>query len=295
MMNDHPHGPVMSDDPDAGFWEPKPPEPVKCPYCGNYQYFAGYYFGNGHVQWYTNTSESPVPCKCSGMADHLNRQREEYARQREKERNEQLEKERLRRIEINRNNSGMPAKFKRRVFSAFKVDAGNNYAFRVCKSYSERFDELATREQNGLMLIGPIGTGKTHLAAAIANVLLDAGKKVICMTSVEMLAKIRSTYKDDRNDDDVIQEFRNADLLIIDDLGKEKPSEWSVQMIYSIVNSRYENEFPIIITTNYTPDELVNRLTPNGSPDTITARATVDRLNEMCISIHTAGASWRTK
>ena len=294
-MNDRPNGPVTSDDPDAALWEPKPPEPVKCPYCGQNQYYAGYYHGNGKVQWYLNTVDAVIPCKCDGMTRHIEKQRELYRQEREKELKEKQERELKRRIEINRRNCGMPAKYKRRTFDAFKVNSENDYAFRVSKAYADRFEEIRTHEQNGLIISGPVGTGKTHLAASVANALLNVGQKVICMPSIDLLAAIRATYKENGNDEEIINEFKTADLLIIDDLGKEKATEWSVQMIYSIVNSRYENEKPMIITTNYTPDELVARLAPAGSPDTITAHATVDRLNEVCIEVKTTGESWRTK
>lgn len=295
MMNDHPRGPVTSDDPDAGLWEPKPPEPVKCPYCGQNQYYAGYYHGHGKVQWYLNTVDGVIACKCDGMTRHIEKQRERYRQAQEQELKDKRQRELERRIEINKRTCGMPAKYKRRTFEAFKVNEENEYAFRVAKAYADRFEEIRTHEQNGLIISGPIGTGKTHLAASVANTLLNVGQKVICMPSIDLLAAIRATYKEDGNDEEIINEFKTADLLIIDDLGKEKATEWSVQMIYSIVNSRYENEKPMIITTNYTPDELAARLAPSGSPDMITARATVDRLNEVCIEIKTSGESWRMK
>ena len=91
--NDHPTGPVMSDDPDAYSWEPKPPEPVPCPYCGNNQYYAGYYFGGGKVQWYTNTKDAPIPCKCDGMAKHLQDEHDALMRAIEKREQEQQRRE----------------------------------------------------------------------------------------------------------------------------------------------------------------------------------------------------------
>ena len=294
--NDHPEGPVMSDDPDAYSWEPKPPEPVKCPYCGNNQYYAGYYFGGGKAQWYTNTKDAPVPCKCDGMTKHLQDEHDALMRAIEKREQEQRQKELEWQIEVNKRNCGMPAKYKHRTFDSFKETAENNYPFRVAKAYAERFEEISAKEKNGLYISGPVGTGKTHMVASIANELLNTGVKVICMTSVDMLAKIRATFKTESgNDDEVIREFKTADLLIIDDLGKEKATEWSAQTIYAIINARYENELPTIITTNYDRDELVDRLAPTGSPDKITACATVDRINEVCIPLKTAGPSWRRK
>ena len=294
--NDRQNGPVMSDDPDAYSWEPLPPEPVKCPYCGNNQYYAGYYLGNGRVQWYTNTYDAPVPCQCDGMTKHRKEAREAYLKEEERKKQEKLKKELEWRIEVNKRNSGMPGRFKHRTFETFKESPENDYAFRIAKAYAERFEELRIKEKNGLYIYGTVGTGKTHLAAAIANELLNDGIKVICMASVDLLAKIRATYKTESgNDDAIIQEFKTADLLIIDDLGKEKATEWSAQTIYAIINARYENELPTIITTNYGLSELVDRLAPAGSADKITATATVDRLREVCTTVKTKGKSWRGK
>ena len=293
-MNDRQNGPVMSDDPDAVSWEPKAPEPVKCPYCGKDQYYAGYYHGNGRVQWYTNTNESPVPCKCEGMQHHLQKVADAEKQKREEQIREQRERELARRIEMNIQNSGMPNRFKHRTFETFIRNSDNDKPFRIAKAYADKFEELKTRSKNGLAFIGKVGTGKTHLAAAIANQILETGPTVICMTAIDMLSKIRATYKTETGSDtEVIQQFKDADLLIIDDLGKEKSSEWSLQTIYAIVNSRYENEMPTIITTNYSMTELIERMTPAGSDDTITAHATIDRLCETCFEVNLTGESWR--
>lgn len=296
IMNDHPTGPVMSDDPDAYSWEPKPPEPVKCPFCGNNQYYAGYYFGGGKVQWYTNTYDAPVPCKCDGMNAHRKMVMEEFQAAKEKEEQERQQRELEWAIEVNKRNCGMPNRFKRRTFDTIKETEGNAYALKVAKAYAKKFDYVRTQDVNGLFISGPVGTGKTHIAASIANELLNAGIQVICMTSIDLLAKIRATYKTETgNDDEVIQTFKTAELLIIDDLGKEKATEWSTQTIYAIINARYESELPTIITTNYGLNELYKRLSPSGSSDKVTAHATVDRICETCVLIKTSGESWRRK
>ena len=245
------------------------------------------------MQWYLNTVDAVIPCKCDGMTRHIEKQRELYRQEREQALKEKRDRELKRLIDINTRTSGMPDKFKRRIFDTFEVTKENDKAFRTCKAYAERFDELSKREQNGLVLIGQIGTGKTHLAASIANALLQTGKRVICMPSVDMLAKIRATYKANENDDEIMNDLKTADLLIIDDLGKEKATEWTSQTIYSIINARYENERPIVITTNYTLKNLVDRMTPSGSQDSITAAAAVDRLFETCIEVPMLGPSWR--
>jgi DNA replication protein DnaC len=153
--------------------------------------------------------------------------------------------------------------------------------------------------RNGLFITGPKGTGKTHLAAAIANQLMQQGTAVICMTMIDLLDRIKQTYEKQKqwgtSEGAVLNTYKEVPLLIIDDMGKEPATEWAVSKIYAIINARYEEYLPTIITTNYSDSELVKRLTPKESGDSTTADATIDRLREMCAAIVTTGDSWRGK
>ena len=83
-------------------------------------------------------------------------------------------------------------------------------------------------------------------------------------------------------------------MLIIDDIGSEQPTEWGMSKIFAIINSRYEEYMPTIVTTNYSEDELQRRMTPDGG-DSRNAKKTLDRLKEMCVGIEMAWDSWRTR
>jgi len=87
--------------------------------------------------------------------------------------------------------------------------------------------------------------------------------------------------------------FKNVDLLIIDDLGKEPATEWVISTLYGIVNERYERELPTIITTNYADEELARRLSRNG--DTTTGEAILSRLHEMCDGVEMWFDDYRSK
>lgn len=156
--------------------------------------------------------------------------------------------------------------------------------------------EPPQKERNGLFLIGGYGTGKTHLAAAIANQLLQTGTPVICMTMIDLLARIRETFDSRREGTEaqVMRLYADVPLLIIDDLGSEQPTEWGCTTIFSIINARYEAYMPTIVTSNCGADELVQRMTPRDATDR-NAQKTVDRLREMCVAVHMDWPSWREK
>jgi len=136
------------------------------------------------------------------------------------------------------------------------------------------------------LLTGTYGTGKTHLAAAICHELIKQGYQPIFGTMITLLGKIKATYSDDESaetEERIINTYLNCDLLIIDDLGKEKVSEWTLEKLYYVINSRYEDCLPIVITTNYDPEKLVRRLTVKDNFET--AEAIVSRICETCIGV----------
>lgn len=165
-------------------------------------------------------------------------------------------------------------------FDNFEINNCNKKVFNNLINYSEKL--VNNIEKKGVILVGNNGVGKTHLACSIANRFIEKGIPVIYGTLINLLAELRNSYEIDNNisEMEIIKLYENVDLLIIDDLGKEKPSEWGLEKLFTIINSRYENNLPVIITTNYNQNSLIKRLSINEELET--AKSIISRLYEMC-------------
>ena len=253
-------------------------------------------------------SPSPERCTCpEAVAYWAKKDREAEEEKKAEERRKQQEDIRARVKKLIKD-SGMGGRFQNRTFDRWEMTEENRKAFGTCKRYADAFDmmipakgrdgkvEPPQKERNGLFLIGGYGTGKTHLAAAIANQLIQNGTPVICMTMIDLLARIRETFdsRGEGTEAQVMRLYADVPLLIIDDLGSEQPTEWGCTTIFSIINARYEAYMPTIVTSNCGADELIQRMTPRDATDR-NAQKTVDRLREMCVAVHMDGPSWRSK
>lgn len=179
-------------------------------------------------------------------------------------------------------NSGMPENWSDRGMHAWQVsDRSQQNALAVAQSTIDACRN--GKRPASLYIAGDIGAGKTFLASCIAVDLTKIGVRVIWRNVSDVLREIRATYdRRDISEQDVIDSFVAPDILILDDLGKERPTEWAIEQLFSIFNARYDRNRPIIVTTNYGGAELARRLTPakqnNADVDDTTAQAIVDRL-----------------
>jgi DNA replication protein DnaC len=138
---------------------------------------------------------------------------------------------------------------------------------RYVRAIGERLDS-----GKGLWIQGNVGTGKTTLAMLVSKAALDAGRSVAIYSLPRLLNLLRESMQSDGGILDLLDRLSAVDLLHVDDLGAENSTDWVLEQLYSIVNSRYEAQRAIVATTNLMPDELSNRL---GS-------RTVSRLVEIC-------------
>ncbi len=203
--------------------------------------------------------------------------------QNEKEARELLLKEKQEKIASLTRSSNIPKRYRKATLENFNPK-DNPRALEIAKKFVMNFPE-----EKGLLLAGPVGTGKTHIAAAIANELLNKLYSVYFGNVVDIMSFIKSTY----NEDSEISEREainimtdKVDLFIVDDLGKENTKDYTSAMLYQLINKVYENEKPIVITTNFNSVELARKLGERGE-------AIVSRITEMCEPVIFKGEDWR--
>lgn len=138
----------------------------------------------------------------------------------------------------------------------------------------------------GLWFFGKTGTGKTTLAMLVSKAALDAGRTVAIYSMPRLLTEIRMTFEEgsERTQAELLDRLADVDLLHLDDVGAEKTSPWVLEQLYSIVNTRYEEERSIVFTTNLlTEDDLAEQI----------GMRTVSRLKEMCTLLPLGGEDAR--
>lgn len=251
---------------------------IECEYCKNKLY-------RKTIEWELYGAKRTIEldyerCNCNDAQAYWNEYDLRKLKLLEEENKLELMQEFSKRIERIIKNSKMSKRNLSYKFDNFEPNNSNRKVFNNLKNYSEKL--VKGIEKKGLILVGNNGVGKTHLACSIANKLIENGIPVIYGTLINLFAELRNSYDTYNNisEMEIIKLYENVELLIIDDLGKEKPSEWGLEKLFTIINSRYEKNLPVIITTNYNQNSLVERLSLNGEIET--AKSIISRLYEMC-------------
>lgn len=165
----------------------------------------------------------------------------------------------------------------------FANDDGKNAKLsEAMKNYVKNFTDFR-KDGKGLLLYGTVGTGKTYYAACIANALIDAGYKVLMTNFARLTNQIQGMYEGKQR---YIDSLNDYPLLIIDDLGAERQSEFMQEMVFNIIDSRYRSGLPFIITTNLTAEEI-------KKPQNVSYSRIYDRIIERCFPVEVSGTSRR--
>lgn len=163
-------------------------------------------------------------------------------------------------------------------------DMANEKLTSAMLKYVENFADMR-KSGKGLLLYGTVGTGKTYAACEVANALIDKGYPVL-VTSFSRITNTLQGMFDGKQE--YIDSLNRFPLLVLDDLGAERKSEFMQEQIYSVIDGRYRARLPMILTTNLTIDEI-------KKPDNIWNGRIYDRIIERCFPIEVKGVSRRRK
>lgn len=209
-------------------------------------------------------------CKCESE------ERERIQKQKDYE-------EEMRRIERLKVASLMDAKLKSATLKTFTQKEDNQKLYTIVKNYVDNF-ETFYKSNRGLLFWGTVGTGKSYAAACIANELLNRKTPVVMTSFVKVLQVIQDNTE---NETEFVNRLCAARLLIIDDLGTERNTDYALEKVYNVIDSRYRTGKPLILTTNLNLQDM--QMTQD-----IRYQRIYDRIFEMCHPVMVNGTSWRT-
>jgi DNA replication protein DnaC len=186
------------------------------------------------------------------------------------------------------NKANIPRRFWNKTFENFSAkDASRRRLFEHFQRFVKSFN-FEKEFPKGLLMIGQVGSGKSHLAVSIVRDVIAKGYTGLYYNSPDLLRDIRATFNNEggMTEDDLLDEIDGVDLLVLDDLGAENVSGFVLDRFYLIINKRYEGCKPVILTTNLELEELRNRM----------GERIVSRLIEMCQIINTfPREDWRRR
>lgn len=163
------------------------------------------------------------------------------------------------------------------------LESGIPTLFSVAEPSYDMLDTL--KDGGGIYVYGAQGAGKTWMACRIAKGWLSRGLgDARFVSSVNLISEIGSSYGGNGNESQVLSKYMFCDLLVVDDLGKEVPSQWSLSKLFEIFDSRYANSRPTVVTTQFDPASLARRMANGGDKET--ALAIVSRFRDKYRSVN---------
>ena len=210
-----------------------------------------------------------VMCKCE--LDKFRREEEAYKAQ-------------MALQEINRNRRDAFPKAEMENWTFEHDDMSDPRISNAMRAYVDNFDKLH-KQGKGLILYGRCGSGKTFAAACVANALLDRGRSVM-VTQFSRIANTLSCMRDGKQT--YLDSFNKYSLLVLDDLGTQRDTEYMNEIVYTIIDARYRANLPMIITTNLSGEDLKN-------PKDIAEQRVYNRILERCFPIEVNGPDRRRR
>ena len=198
----------------------------------------------------------------------------------QKKKAHQAQRERMERIKRRRAHGLRDKSLQQYIFDH---DNGSNPVMEKARAYVLNWKE-AFRNNTGLLLFGDVGTGKSFFAGCIANALIDHDVPVLMTSFPTILNHLTGVYPEERVE--FINSLNEYDLLIIDDLGVERSTEFAMEQMFEVIDKRYRSGKPMIITTNLTLNQMRN------PPDLAHARI-YERILERCAPILFSGENFR--
>ena len=195
----------------------------------------------------------------------------------------ELEAEKKEKLKKLFHEANLGRRFMNCTFQNFQKRSGSEKALNSAVNFAKYFsDKQGTGE--GLLFYGNPGNGKTHLVAAIVREVVKQGYSAIFQPAAELQYRLNATYHDSgENEAEIMSGLVEADLTVIDDLGKGKWSEKVEERFYVILDGRYRELRPTIITTNLKLSDLEGYV----------GNAVFDRLKEMCVFVLNSAKSYR--
>lgn len=182
--------------------------------------------------------------------------------------------------------SRISPKFRTRTFETFQHggNASLKLAWESASAWANNYIAKAPDQYSGIGFYGPVGTGKTHLLAAILNRLMAAGHAGVFVAVPDLMGEIKNAM-DGGRPEAIIDHMRQAPLIFLDDMGAEKPTDYQRETLFRIINYRYEQLLPTCYSSNLHGGQLANHI----------GMRAVSRLNEMTQNIEVEAPDFRLK
>lgn len=181
---------------------------------------------------------------------------EEARRKSEEEQARQSAERRERAIIGNLDRAGIPKRFRNRNFANYKADSVDQQrAKKKVQAYADNFDQVLEDGQS-MIFSGTTGTGKTHLANAVANQIMREGRSAVFITVRDLVSRVKATWSrsSDKSEAEVKKQFIAVDLLILDEVGVQFDTEAEKLIMFDVINGRYEEIKPTIVLSNFPVD-----------------------------------------